>query len=73
MFSGNVIFLPIGASIIDISPLGHEDKPAWVHFMAADYKTLRLNPINIPEQRPVPMLHKLNSYKQWHQLPAEYR
>ena len=34
---------------------------------------LRINPIKIPEQRPVPMLHRLTTYKQWHQLPIDAR
>lgn len=71
--SGNVIFLPKGASIIDISPVNHEDKPAWVFFMAADFHALKYNPIRIPEQRAVPMLHKLKAYKQWHQLTPAWR
>ena len=71
--AGNLIFLPIGASVIDISPVNHEDKKAWVFFMAADFHVLRINPIKIPEQRPVPMLHRLTTYKQWHQLPIDAR
>ena len=71
--AGNMIFLPKGASIIDVSPLNHEDKHAWAFFMAADYRVLRFNPIRIPLQRPVPMVHKLRAYRQWHQLSPEWR
>ena len=70
---GNVIFLPKGASIIDISPVNHEDKPAWIFFMAADYKALHFNPIRVPEQKAVPMLNQLKAYKQWHLLTTEWR
>ena len=73
ILAGNVIFLPKGASIIDISPVNHEDKPAWIFFMAADFRLLRFNPIRVPEQKAVPMLHHLKSYKQWHLLTQEWR
>lgn len=68
-----MVFLPKGASIIDISPLNHEDKPAWTFYMASDFGVLAFNPIRIPQQRPLPMLHKLKAYKQWHQLTPEWR
>jgi len=70
---GHMVFLPKGASIIDISPLNHEDKPAWTFYMASDFGVLAFNPIRIPQQRPLPMLHKLKAYKQWHQLTPEWR
>lgn len=68
-----MIFLPAGASVIDISPVNHEDKHAWAFFMAADFKVLGISPIRIPEQRAVPMHHKLTQYRQWYQLSLKWR
>lgn len=73
MVAGNMVFLPHGASVIDVSPVNHEDKVSWAFFMAADLRALRINPIRVPPQRAVPMLHKVRAYKEWHQLTAEWR
>lgn len=68
-----MIFLPRGASVIDVSPVNHDDKVAWAFFMASDLRALSINPIKLPLQRAVPMLHRLKAYKEWHQLTPEWR
>lgn len=68
-----MIFLPKGASIVDVSPVHHEDKVAWQFFMAADLRPLHINPIQISPQRAVPMLHHIQKYPEWHQLAPKYR
>ncbi len=71
--AGNMIFLPRGACLIDVVPQNNEDKHAWAFFMASDLRPLSYNPIAIPAQQTVLMLHKVKQTKTWHMLSQEQR
>ena len=68
-----MVFLPAGAALVDIVPQNHEDKHAWAFYMAADYRALRYNPIAMPPQRSIVMLHKVKQFAEWHRLSPEWR
>ncbi|KAK9814303.1 hypothetical protein WJX72_003660 [[Myrmecia] bisecta] len=70
---GNIIFLPRGACVIDIVPQNNEDKHPWVFFMAHDLQPLQYNPIALPPQKTVLMLHKIKHSMAWRLLPPHWR
>ncbi|KAK9844471.1 hypothetical protein WJX74_002909 [Apatococcus lobatus] len=70
---GNMIFLPRGACLVDVVPQNNEDKHAWAFFMASDLRPLSYNPIAIPAQQTVLMLHKVKQTRTWHMLSQEQR
>lgn len=71
--AGNMIFLPRGACVIDIVPQNNLDKHGWAFFMAADFRPLGFNPIAVPPQKTVLMLHKVKQSPEWRFLSSHWR
>lgn len=71
--AGNMIFLPRGSCLVDIVPQNNDDKHAWVFFMAADLKAFGYNPIAIPPQKTLLMLHKVQQTPEWSMLSTEWQ
>ena len=71
--AGNMIFLPRGACVIDIVPQNNLDKHGWAFFMAADFRPLGFNPIAVPPQKTVLMLHKVKQSPEWRYLSSHWR